>query len=480
MTGRTLKKTTKAPALTGAFSSGQRGELDTIAAIATPSGTGGVSIVRISGPDALEVGGRMVRLRMRRDLFELRGWSVGLGEVLDPKDGSTVDEVIAVVMPGPHSYTGEDVVEIQCHGGRLVTEKILALALESGARPAEAGEFTRRAFLSGRITLEQAEAVLDLVNAPSEASLAQASRRLKGELGAKIRDWDARLFGALAALQGGADFLEDVGDQTEAALRDVEVVRDEIRGLLRNAPLGLALAGGIEVCLVGRPNAGKSSLFNALLGQERAIVTVVPGTTRDVLRERTEWAGLPVVLLDTAGLRETSEVVEMIGVERARSAAATSEVILYVVDDTAGLTEEDKTWIARWRDRKLIVAVNKVDAGVGLVKAGELRELAGDNWVRVSSVTNEGLEQVKDGVAAWYSRGGNPEGAIPGSARQVDCLRRAEQAISTALSQAAEGWTEDVVVLSLEDAAQAFAELTGKNVSQETLEQVFSRFCVGK
>jgi tRNA modification GTPase len=434
----------------------------------------------VSGPDALAVGDRIVRLKRGQRLAEVPGWSVALGEAVDPANGTILDEVIAVVMRRPRSYTGEDVLEIQCHGGRLMAEKILALALAGGACPAEAGEFTRRAFLSGRITLEEAEAVLDLVNAPSESSLRAAGRRLKGELGARIRGWEARLFGILAAFHAAADFPEDVGDQVIGPMKELVALRDEARALLDRAPLGLALVSGIEVCLVGRPNAGKSSLFNALLGEDRAIVTVVPGTTRDVLRERTEWRGLPVVLLDTAGLCETSDVVETIGVERARSAATEAEVILYVVDDTVGLTGEDAGWISRWRDRKMLVVVNKVDKGAGRVAGTEVTMVAGHDWLRVCAVTKEGLEQVKDRVLGWFSAGGAPESAVPGSARQVDCLRRAVQAMEQAVSQGEIGWTEDVVVLSLEEAARAFAALTGREVSKETLDRVFSRFCVGK
>lgn len=456
--------------------------LDTIAAVATPPGTGGISIVRLSGPEVFDVGDRFIRLKKGRPLSAASGWSVGLGDAIDPATGDAFDQVIVLAMRGPRSYTGEDVLEVQCHGGVLVAQKILALALANGSRQAEAGEFTRRAFLSGRVSLEQAEAVLDLVAAPAEASLVEAGRRLKGELGQRIRGWESRLYGVLATLQAATDFPEDVESGLPRALRDLEALGAEIEVLLAAAPLGLALTSGIEVCLVGRPNAGKSSLFNALLGQERAIVTTVPGTTRDVLRERTEWGGLPVVLLDTAGLRETSEVVEAIGVERATSAAAESEVILYLVDDTAGLSAEDEAWIAGWRDRKVLVVISKVDTGAGRVGLASLAALGigPANRVRVSCVTGEGLDELKDSVIRWFARGGAAEGAVPGSARQVDCLRRARVSVSHAIAQSKTGWTEDVVVLSVEEAAAALAELTGKRVSQETLDQVFSRFCVGK
>lgn len=454
---------------------------DTIAAIATPPGTGGISIVRVSGPDALKIAGQAVRLRSGKPLASLKPWAARLASVVDAR-GAQVDEALVVVMKSPRSYTGEDVVEIQCHGGRLVSEKVLALLLEAGARPAEPGEFTRRAFLSGRITLEEAEAVLELVEAPTEYSLSQAAKRLRGELGQRVREWEESLYSALAAYQAGIDFPEDVDRGLERATREIERVHREIAALLERAPLGLALVNGIEVCLVGPPNAGKSSLFNALLSAERAIVTEVPGTTRDVLRERTEWNGLPVILLDTAGLRETSDIVEMIGVERAEKAASESEVIVYVVDGAVGLTGADRSWIEKWRKegRRLLVVVSKADVSPRKAEEEELRKLTHGSFVLASAKTGEGLEEIKTKVTGWFSRGGEMDLLVPGSARQVDCLRRASSSLGEALSAQAEGWTEDVVVICLEEALRALSELTGKNVSEETLEQIFSRFCVGK
>ncbi|QUL97848.1 MAG: tRNA uridine-5-carboxymethylaminomethyl(34) synthesis GTPase MnmE [Candidatus Fermentithermobacillus carboniphilus] len=455
-------------------------ETETIAAVATPTGMGGIAIVRLSGPRAIEVAEGMVWLRRRRNISSLQTWSCALGDVFDPASGVHVDEAVIVVMRAPRSYTGEDVVEVQCHGGRLVAEKVLSLALSLGARLAMPGEFTRRAFLNGRITLEEAEAVLDIVTATTESSLAQARRRLKGELGSMVGRWEKSIVGILAQLEGAADFPEDIDAARGEVVEEVRKVRDEIDGLLKRAPLGLALTQGIEVCIVGRPNVGKSSLFNALLAQERAIVTDIPGTTRDVLRERTEWQGLPVILLDTAGLRDTREIVEAMGVERAKSAAEESEVILYVVDDSEGLLNEDIEWLRKWQDRRVIVAVNKTDIGRNLVTAGELEPLVGHGWVRVSGKTGSGVSSLKEKVAGLFTRGGGIDEVLPGSARQVDCLRRAKEALSRVLSDLEQGWTEDVIVLSLEEAARALLELTGRNVSEETLNEIFSRFCVGK
>ena len=454
---------------------------DTIAAIATPPGTGGISIVRVSGPDAVSVAGKAVKLKSGAALSSLKPWTVRLASVAD-KDGAQIDEALVFIMKAPRSYTGEDLVEVQCHGGSLVSQKVLAALLEGGARHAEPGEFTRRAFLNERITLEEAEAVLDVVEAPTEYALSQAGRRLRGELGDKVRRWEGTLYSALAAFQAGIDFPEDVDHGSCRAIEEMAAVHKEVAGLLDSAPLGLALTSGIEVCRVGPPNAGKSSLFNALLAADRAIVTEVPGTTRDILRERTEWNGLPVLLLDTAGLRETSDIVETIGVERAERAASESEVIVYVVDSTVGLTGGDKEWIKKWlkQGRRVLLVASKIDATPRRLTEGELSEAAGGSYVMASAKTGAGLEEIRKRVTGWFSRGGDLDLLAPGSARQVDCLRRASSSLGEALSRHAEGWTEDVVVMCLEEALKALAELTGKNVTEETLEQVFSRFCIGK
>ncbi|MGI6642876.1 MAG: tRNA uridine-5-carboxymethylaminomethyl(34) synthesis GTPase MnmE [Bacillota bacterium] len=454
-------------------------EDDTIAAISTPLGTGGIAGIRISGPESLEVAERVLRLRRGGLVREMPTWSIALGDVV-ASDGSIVDEAVVLVMRAPMSYTGEDTVEIQCHGGRLVSQKVLAEVFRCGARPAMPGEFTRRAYLSGRICLDEAEAVYDVITATSEAALKHANKRLRGELSALVTSWEDRLLDALATIYGSSDFPEDVLDDTAEVEMLLETLHEELLEFLARAPLGLALASGIEVCLVGRPNVGKSSLFNAFLSGDRAIVTDVPGTTRDVLRETTEWAGVPVVLLDTAGLRETTEVVEAIGVARAESAAVSSEVILYVVDDTQGLSDEDRLWLAKWSDRRVVLVVNKIDEGKGRVSAETARSLAGDSWVRVSSLTGEGLQELKDKVLKWFPSREASEAVIPGSARQVECIRRAATCLETALRELAIGWPQDVVAPSLEEAARSLAELTGTDAVEVTLDRVFEKFCVGK
>lgn len=455
-------------------------EEDTICAISTPRGTGGISIVRLSGPDAFGIADRAVRLRGDAPVASMKSWSARLATV--SSGGEVVDQAVVLAMRRPRSYTGEDVVEIQCHGGLVASQKVLLALLVAGARHAEPGEFTRRAFLNGRISLDEAEAVLDVVTAPNEAALDQAGRRLRGEMGSKVTVWENRVYGALAALQASADFPEDVGDVSAGAFAEIEQVRGEIREILDRAPLGLALANGIQVCLVGAPNSGKSSLFNSLISADRAIVTEVPGTTRDVLREHAEWSGLPVTLLDTAGLRETSDIIETMGVERAEKAASESAAILYVIDDTEGIGEEDRKWIAKWtyEGRRVLIVVSKIDAGMGKADPIEVCRLSKGAWVKTSSVTGQGMDDIKAAVVRWFDRGEGLDVLVPGSARQIDCLRRAESLLGDALLGRQAGWSEDVLVLALEEGARALSEITGKNVGEEILEQVFARFCVGK
>ncbi len=453
---------------------------DTIAAIATPNGMGGVSVIRVSGPDAAGIAGKIVKLKRRGRIEDMKAWSVALGSVVEGEGGKLLDEVLVLFMKGPRSYTGSDTVELQCHGGRVVTEKILSLLIGCGARLAEPGEFTRRAFLNGRITLDEAEAVLDMVSAASERALSQASRRLRGELGALVRAWEEALLDAVSMLQGSIDFPKDIESGFEEVRENLRALHREMKDFLASSPLGLALSEGLCVCLAGRPNVGKSSLFNVLLSEERAIVTDIPGTTRDVLRERTVWAGIPVMLFDTAGLRVAGEIIEGVGVERAKEAASESQVVLYVVDDCEGISSEDEDWLRKWSGKHLLLVVNKTDLGCGKVDQKVAEALVGDNVVAVSALTQEGIKELKAKAISPFTRGSSPESVAPGNFRQVECVRGACESLSEALALADEGWTLDVVTVMLERAAVSLMEVTGKSLSEEMLDRVFSRFCVGK
>jgi tRNA modification GTPase len=451
---------------------------DTIAAIGTPPGTGGIAIVRVSGEDAVDISGKVLKFHNIPGISSLKDRTVRLARVVDPESGEFIDECIVIRMNGPRSYTGEDTVEIQCHGGRLVSEKVLAAILCSGARLAGLGEFTRRAYLNGRITLEQAEAVVDLVYAKSEASLAQASRRLRGELGAIVKEWEEQLTGILASLMGSMDFPEDVMTDRTEITKTLEKLARTLENISESAVLGLALSQGVEICIIGRPNVGKSALFNALLRQDRAIVAGVAGTTRDVLREHTQWGEIPVILMDTAGIRDTEEIVELMGVEKAKTAASQAEVVLYVVEAGLGLTSYDLEWLEKLKDRRYLLVVNKTD--IARVDPEPYEKACAGKWVGVSSITGEGLEELKAKVVHMFDAGAIQDSVLLGTARQVDCIRRAKEAVNRAMICLREGWTDDVVVLSLEEGAGALAEISGKKVSEEVLDQIFTRFCVGK
>ncbi len=455
---------------------------ETIAAIATPRGTGGIAIIKISGKDAVAVAAGCLSPRGARKLSRARGYSVFFDRVVSPVSGETIDETIVLLMRSPRSYTGEDVVELQCHGGELVAEKVLDAVLSRGARMAEPGEFTRRAFLNGKITLDEAEAVLDVVLARTDRALRQAFLRLEGKLGKSVLGWRDKIAAVLAMVQGALDFPDDITLRDEDVVPALEEVTAEIDSMLKDGVLGLALTAGVELALVGRPNAGKSSLFNALLGEDRAIVTEVPGTTRDLLRERVQWAGIPVVLVDTAGLRETREIVEAIGVERARKAAEESWVALYVVDASRPLTGEDWYWLERWRDRRVVVVLNKADIAPEHVKRDISAVVAVKTSfpvVEVSARTGWGLEKLKETVIGMFE-GADRESVVPGSARQVACLRKAREALGRALEAWREGWTWDVVASEMEDACRVLDEITGSRISEDVLGEIFSRFCVGK
>ncbi|MBE3520171.1 MAG: tRNA uridine-5-carboxymethylaminomethyl(34) synthesis GTPase MnmE [Firmicutes bacterium] len=455
---------------------------ETIAAIATPRGTGGIAIIKVSGKDAVAVAAGCLSARGARKLSRARGYTAFFDRVVSPHSGETIDEVIVLVMRSPRSYTGEDVVELQCHGGELVAEKVLDAVLSRGARMAEPGEFTRRAFLNGKITLDEAEAVLDVVSAKTDRALRQAFLRLEGKLGKLVLGCRERIAGVLSRVQAALDFPDDISLRDEEVVPVIEEVTAEIDSMLEEGVLGLALTSGVELTLVGRPNVGKSSLFNALIGEDRAIVTEIPGTTRDLLRERVQWSGIPVVLVDTAGLRQTREIVEAIGVERARKAAEESWAALYVVDATEPLADEDWYWLERWRDRRVVVVLNKAD----IAREDVRREISalveartGFPVVEVSARTGSGLERLKETVVGMFG-GAERESVVPGSARQVACLRRAREALVRALEAWKEGWTWDVVASEMEEACRGLDELTGSRISEDVLDEIFSRFCVGK
>lgn len=451
---------------------------DTIAAIATPVGEGGVGIVRLSGPDALSSlqriftpmrGGRRFKPQMLR-----------YGRIIDA-EGQTVDEAMAVYFKAPRSYTREDVVEIHCHGGALPLRRTLELALSYGARLAEPGEFTLRAFLNGRIDLAQAEATLDLIQARTQTGLQLALDQLGGRLSRQVQQARSDLIGALAYLTALVDFPEDDVPEQEV-LQPLRSALAQVEQLYRGADQGILYRYGARAVLVGRPNAGKSSLLNALLQVERAIVTPVAGTTRDTLEETANLGGVPVVLIDTAGITETADPVERIGVERSRRALASADVVLLVLDRCAPLTEEDLRIAALTHGRPTIAVYNKADLPAQLDPAPLL---ASHPTIRAESTTSAALGQGLSELGAAVAQtllGNTPltGETLVTNPRHRESLSRSVDHLRSAVAALELNVPVDLVAIDVTAAVQVLGEVTGESVGEDLLSTIFSRFCIGK
>lgn len=453
---------------------------DTIAAVATPLGEGAVGIVRLSGPDSIAIARRIFLSARGKDLAT-SSQRVYYGEI---KDGCDVlDEVLVHIMRGPCSYTREDVVEINCHGGAGPLHAVLELVLRQGARLAEPGEFTRRAFLNGRIDLVQAEAVIDRIRAQTRAALRAASSASEGALSKALAELSDALVNALARVEAAVDFPEeDLPELVDPALRtELERTLERMDGLLATADAGRLIREGAQVAIAGRPNVGKSSLFNALLRDARAIVTNVPGTTRDVLEEVITVEGIPVRLSDTAGLRDTVDTVERIGVDIARKALRASDAVLFVLDATAPCTPEDETLAEDLRalDVPVLVVLNKIDAVQGEPRAPAwAADFAAT--VPVSAITGEHLKTLESALARILLHG---DMIVPGRAvltrvHQTDSLRRARTALSRMLDHY--DASPEFLSLDLREAIDAIGEITGETTSEDVLTRIFSSFCIGK
>ncbi|MGI9952444.1 tRNA uridine-5-carboxymethylaminomethyl(34) synthesis GTPase MnmE [Moorellaceae bacterium AZ2] len=456
---------------------------DTIAAIATPPGEGGIGIVRISGPEALRIGERIFRPRRGKPLGATESHRLRLGWAVDHRSGEVLDEVLAVAMRGPHSYTAEDVVEIHCHGGPLACARVLQAALQAGARLAEPGEFTRRAFLHGRLDLAQAEAIISIIRARSRAGLSAAVAQLEGELSRRVRALNDEITGVLAAVEASLDFPEEVGEVEPGQKERLVRVREGILELLATWEEGKLVSQGINIALVGRPNVGKSSLLNALLREDRAIVSDIPGTTRDTISEAMQLGGFPCQVIDTAGMREAADGLERLGIARSRAAAAAADLVLLVVDLTAGVTPEDEALLEELRDKPLVVVGNKADAVASVDEKGLERLAGGRPWVVVSAKERQGLEALSRAVRDLVLGGRALKGArepLLLRERHRAALERALHSLEEALKAWEEGLPLDLVSIDLQGAWQALGEITGETAREDLLDRIFSEFCLGK
>lgn len=458
---------------------------DTIAAIASPLGTAGIGVIRISGPGARSVAARTFQ-SPKGNVGEFGSHTAHYGSLVDPDTEELIDEVVATVFWAPNSYTGEDVVEISCHGGLAVLKRALDAVLRSGARLAEPGEFTRRAFLNGRIDLAQAEAVNDLIRARTDNARRAALRQLEGRLSKTIRGISDRLLGVIAAIEAAIDFPDDVDEPDNGWMREeILTAKSSLEELIGSFDKGRIYREGLRVVIAGRVNVGKSSLLNALLRHARAIVTPIPGTTRDVIEENIEIHGIPVVAIDTAGIRTTDDPVEKIGVELTQAALESADLILVVIDASEDINQADIELLNQVKDRPVVIVLNKIDLVSEEsrdLKSSFFQELERNHPVVLTCASSgQGIEELENTIATLVASGDiGSESAIVTNARHLQLLQSALNSLRHSLDTLESGEPIDLLSVDLSAARNSLGMITGETASEDLIDRIFSEFCIGK
>jgi tRNA modification GTPase len=454
---------------------------DTIAAVSTPPGRGGIGVVRLSGPLSVEIAGAIFEPRSHAARFERN--RAQFGRIIDPATAEHIDDIILTFFKAPHSYTGEDVVEISCHGSPVILRRVLGLLVGQSARIAEPGEFTFRAFLNRRIDLAQAQAVRDLINAQTEFQSRVATRQMEGALSRRLDPARQSLTEIIVHLESSVEFVEDdiSPEAISSLLARLNLIIEELDAIARSFSLGRFVKEGFDLAIVGRPNVGKSSVFNRLVGADRAIVTELPGTTRDTLYESASISGVPVRLIDTAGIRETTDVVENIGITRSRSAIADADISLVVLDASGPLDRADIELIDQVAEERRIIAFNKVDLPVKSdpKKLGPARA---HDAISISALTGSGFDRLTETIFKRLSgdQSSERDDLMITDARQEQALRRAVEQLSDARDLIIGGELEEIILLKLHAALAALGEITGETLTEDILGQIFATFCIGK
>lgn len=453
---------------------------DTIAAISTPRGEGGIGIVRISGNNALDILEKIFKPKSGKAIKGLRNYSINYGHIFDGK--TLVDEVLVSIMKAPNTYTREDIVEINCHGGFVITEKVLEVVLKNGARIAEIGEFTRRAFLNGRIDLTQAEAVIDLIHGKTEKSVSLSLNQLRGDLKEQIEHLKKLVLDVAAHINVVLDYPEEGIDDPlpEHLVENLQEVLDTTDRLIRSYDKGKMIKEGIKTAIVGKPNVGKSSILNSVLKEERAIVTHVAGTTRDVIEEVVNLKGIPLVLVDTAGIRKTNDLVENIGVEKSKKLIESADLILFVVDGSRPLDEEDMKIHEAIKAEKVIGILNKIDIKED-IDLSPLTKIS--KWLEISAIKNQGIDEMEEEIYRHIideNIEDSSQKITITNVRHKSALEKTKQSIENIFETIESGLPMDLMAVDIKGALDSLSEVTGEISSEDLLDHIFSNFCVGK
>lgn len=455
---------------------------DTIAAIATPPGQGGIGIIRISGDKALEVAKKIFKPMYGAGIDQVRPRTLVYGNIVE--DSKTIDEVLLAYMKGPNSYTAEDVVEINCHGGYISLKKILELVLKHGVRLADPGEFTKRAFLNGRIDLSQAEAVMDIIDAKTSSSHEIAQGQLEGGLSNKIRDLRDRVTELLARVEVAIDYPEEDIEHIayDSLNKETRLIKEDIQKLYDSAETGRVFRDGLKTVIVGKPNVGKSSLLNSILGENRAIVTDIPGTTRDIIEEFINIRGIPLRIVDTAGIRDTEDTVEKIGVERSKESFEQADLVILVLDSSMELSEDDRLIIKDVMSKDKIVIINKID----LERKLDIEEIKKyeneENIIEISAVNNDGIERLYDRIESMVFQGKvkSSSDLVITNSRHKDSLYRSLKAADDAIRALEDGMAFDFIEVDLKNIWEYLGYINGDTVSEDLIDNIFHNFCIGK